>query len=271
MVPQQIHDIELKHIKVDGANVRQSEPDRELQELADSIKRHGQLQPVVLRGECAQPPYKLIIGQRRYLACKDILNKKSIQATFGGDMDDTQASIRSLAENMCRVDLGYEDTANAVTALYKHFDRSDRRVAKETGLSLQKVREFIYLEEKASPKTRRKLREGKVKPVDVKRALHAASDNIEKADELLDRMEKYGLDKHQKARMVEYAKKHPRASADEIIKGAQEPVIERSISVKLSDRARAGLQKAADKLDMAPDELAAKAVEEWLSSKGFVA
>lgn len=217
-----------------------------------------------------KPKYKLIIGQRRYLAQKDILGTKTIKAVFSDKIDDTQAAIRSLAENMCRVELTYADAASAITALYKHFKRDDRRVSKETGLSLRKIRQFIYIEERASEKTKTKLREGKVEPVDVQRTLRAASDNIDKADELLELMKKYDLDKHQKSRMVEYGEEHPRASAKEIVKRAQEPVVEQSFIVKLSERARDGLLAAAEKFAMAPDELAARAVEEWLLSKGFV-
>jgi DNA-directed RNA polymerase subunit L len=69
---------------------------------------------------------------------------------------------------------------------------------------------------------------------------------------------------------VDYGLSHPRASAEEIIKRAKEPIVERQFLVKLSDKARTALLKAAEKLSMAPDELAAQAVEEWLSSKGFV-
>ena len=270
MPPQQIYEIPLNEIAVDDQNARQSEANKDLEELAASIRKHGQLQPVVLRGGYGKPPYKLIIGQRRYLACKKIPRQRAIKATFAGKIDDTQAAIRSLAENMCRVELSYADTADAITALYKRYNRDDGRVHEETGLSLRKIRQFIAIEERASPKTKAKLRAGTVEPVDVQRALRAASDDIGKADELLELMKKHKLDKHQKSRMVEYGEQHRKATPDEIIKRASEPVVEQSFVVKLSDRATQGLLSAAKKLAMAPDEVAARAVEEWLSSQGFV-
>jgi ParB family chromosome partitioning protein len=272
MPPQQIHEIPIKKIEVDDENVRQSEADRELEELAASIKKHGQLQPVVLRGEPDKPPYKLIIGQRRFLAQRDILKTDKIKAIFAGKISDTDAAIRSLAENMCRVELSYADTAKAITSLYTCFNRDARRVARETGLSLQKVRDFVYIDEMASDKTKKKLAAKRVKREDVKRALKAASGNIGKADELLDLMQQYkdDLDPNQKKRIVTIAAADPKASAAEIMKRAREPVVEQSFVVKLSDRARKGLLSAAKTLAMAPDEVAARAVEEWLSSKGFV-
>jgi len=270
MSTEQVYEIPLKDIDIDKGNVRHAETNGELEELADSIKKHGQLQPVVLRGKYGHPPYKLIIGQRRFLAHQRI-PKKTIKATFSETISNVEAAIRSLAENMCRVELSYADAANAITALYKEFDHNDRQVAKETGLSLQRVRQYIYIEERASPQTKADLRrKGGVKPVDVQRALKAASDDIGKADKLLEIMKKYQFDKYQKSRMVEYGETHPKASVEEIAKQAQKPSVERAFIVRLSERARKALIDAAEKLSMSPDEVAARAVEEWLSSKGFV-
>ena len=68
MPDDRIYSVPLKHIVLSDDNVRQTEPTKDLQELADSIKRHGQLQAVVLIGEYGRPKYHLIVGQRRFLA-----------------------------------------------------------------------------------------------------------------------------------------------------------------------------------------------------------
>jgi ParB/RepB/Spo0J family partition protein len=271
MADERIYDIPVNDINIGNENVRHDAPEHDdLLQLADSIKLIGQLQPVMLRGNYGSPPYELIIGQRRFMAIKQILKKKEIKATFSGRISNTDALIKSLAENMCRVELSYKDAADAITELYKHFSRDDRKVVNATGFSLQRVRQYIYIEERASSATKAKLRQEKVTRVDVHRALRAASDDVDKADKLLDLMGKYKLDGHEKKRAVDYGLSHPRASAEEIIKRAKEPIVERQFLVKLSDKARTALLKAAEKLSMAPDELAAQAVEEWLSSKGFV-
>jgi len=269
MPNEMVYPIPLKDIVVSDDNVRQSELDKDLEELADSIKKHGQLQPVVLMGEHGKPKYQLIVGQRRFLAHKQIPGATEIKAIFVKKMNDIDAKVLSLAENMCRVDLTYKDAADAITGLYKEFNRNDRKVAKETGLSLRRVRQYIYIAERASPETKKKLRDKKVQPVDVQRALQAASGDIQKADELLERMKEY--DPYQKRRMVEYGRQNPKASVREIVSKAIEPVVERQLIVKLSDKARSGLVAAAKKMSMEPDEVAAKAVEEWLSSQGFIA
>jgi ParB family chromosome partitioning protein len=268
MPDDRIYSVPLKDIVLSDDNVRQTQPTKDLQELADSIKRHGQLQPVLLMGEYGTPKYDLIVGQRRFLAHRDILGADEIKATFVKKMTDTEAKVCSLAENMCRVELTYKDAADAITALYRTFGHNDKRLAREIGLSLQKVRQYIYIEERASEKTKRKLREGKVKPVDAQRALRAASDDIDKADQLLERMKKF--DRYQKQRMVDYGQQNPKASVTAIVAKAEQPTVERQLLVRLSERARSGLAAAAKKMFMEPEEVAARAVEEWLSTQGFI-
>jgi len=265
-----VHEILIEKIDISDENVRKHVSDKDLQELADSIKLHGQFQPVVLRGTRQDPRHELIIGQCRFLAIRDILKHKYIKAIFAGKISNIEASIRSLTENMVRSELSYADTADAVTALYKHFDRNDRRVQKETGLSLRKVRQFIDIEERASEKTKQKLRRKEVQPVDVQRAIRAASGNIEKADELLELMKKHSLDKFQKERMVYYGQANPKASAEEIINRTKPPAVERTVIVRLPEKARKGLIAASKQLRMTLDEVASVAVEEWLTSKGFL-
>jgi hypothetical protein len=70
--------------------------------------------------------------------------------------------------------------------------------------------------------------------------------------------------------MVEYGQRNPKASVKEIAAKAEEPTVERQLLVKLSDKARSGLAAAAKEMSMEPDEVAARAVEEWLSTQGFI-
>jgi ParB family chromosome partitioning protein len=266
---ERIHDIPIRQIEVSDENVRQTDKDKDLDELADSIAKHGQLQPVVLRGSYGNPPYELIVGQRRFLACRK-LNRPNLRCVFGGDVSDVRASIWSLAENMLRVDLNHADAARAITRLYKHFGRDERRVQKETGISLRRIRQYIDIEERASPEMKKELRAKRVSPADVQRALRAAGGDSSKAERLLDRMRRYQLTTYQKKTLVEFAEGHPRASVDDIVAQARKPKFERTIMVNLPDEVHEGLERAAKKLAMGPEEVAAQALSEWLSAKGFI-
>jgi len=142
----------LDDIVVSPDNVRLSDPTKNLDELAASIRRHGLLQPVVLVGEYGKPPYQLITGQRRFLAHQQILKASKIQAVFAGKLSKTELVVRSLVENLQRQELEYDDTAKAVTYLYEKYGQDERKVAEHTGLSLAKVRDFILVEAKATPR-----------------------------------------------------------------------------------------------------------------------
>lgn len=267
---KEIREIPLSDIEVSDKNVRHEQADKELDDLAKSIKKHGLLQPVLLRGGPEDgPPYELVVGQRRYKAHKS-LGKPTIGAVFAGRLSDTQAMLRSLVENMHRVELTYADAADAVTALYKKFGRNEHKVVAETGMSLRKVRQYIYIEERASEKTRGKLKSGKVSAADAQRALQAAGGDSNKADQLLGFVQEYELTVYQKKRMVEYGTAHPRASAEKVIEEARKPKFEQTIMVNLADDVRNALIEAAEKLRVSEEEVASRALKEWLSDKGFM-
>ena len=264
-----IREISLDDINVSDDNVRHHEATRDLDELAASIKRHGLLQPVVLNGVYGEPPYELITGQRRFLAHQQILKWPTIRAVFAGKLSQSEAVVRSLVENLQRVPLGYEDTAQAVTYLYKKYDGDERRVHKETGLSLRKVRDFILIEERATPRIKTLLKSGKVSPADVKRAIQAAQDNLKKAEDLVDLIIKHKPTAHQKARLVMYGEGDKGASAKRILREAMKPHVEQNLIISLPDQLRKALAKATSSLSMEPGELAAKVLTDWLRSEGF--
>jgi ParB family transcriptional regulator, chromosome partitioning protein len=265
---EQIHEIPLAEITISHDNVRHSDPTKNLDELAASIKKHGLLQPVVLKGEFGQSPYQLISGQRRFLA-HQILHTPTIRAVFAGNLSKTAAVIRSLVENLQRLDLRYEDTAKAVTYLYEKFGKDDRAVQRETGLSLRKVRDFILIEARATPRIKKLLTQREVSPADVKRAIRAAQDNMKKAEDLIDLIIKNKPTAHQKRRLVLVGESRKGASAESIFNEAQKPQIEQTMVVSLPEDLVKALTKATKSLALGPEELAVKVLGEWLRAQGF--
>ncbi len=268
----EIHEVPLSEIRVSHNNVRESHTNatKDLDELAASIKRHGLLQPVVLVGEFGKPPYELISGQRRYLAHAQVLNRRTIRAVFAAKkLTKTEAVVRSLVENLQRVELEYGDTAKAVTFLYNELG-SEQEVQKSTGLSLRTIRDFIRVEARATPKMKTLIKERKVSPADVKRAMRAAQDNLKKAQELLDLMMQFKPSGDQKRRIVSYGQQHKGASAENIFNEAVKAQIEQNIIVTLPPELRQGLVEATKSLRMDAEELAAKILSDWLRAQGFV-
>jgi ParB/RepB/Spo0J family partition protein len=264
-----IVDVPLKDIEISNDNVRHSDPMRDLDELAASIRIHGLLQPVVLRGVEGKPPYDLIGGQRRFLAHQKVLKTKTIRAVFVGNMSKTESVIRSLVENLQRVELEYGDTAEAVTFLYKQLGNDERKVQEQTGLSIRKIRDFIEIDARATPHMKALLKAKRVSIADVKRSIRAAQDNLQKAEELLDLIVKYQPTSHQKRRLVSFGEQNKSASAAKILKEATKPSVEQNLIITLPDELIAALRKATKSLSIEADELAAQVLTEWLRNQGF--
>jgi len=266
-----IHDVPIKDIRdvtKTGLNVRRTDRDAGVKDLAKSIKKHGLLQPILLRGKFGNPPYELIAGHRR-LSAHRLLSKKTIIARFKPpSYDNFKARVDSLIENMQRVELNHADTAEAITAMYNKYKKNERKVAEDLALPLRTVRDYIKIEEQASPYAKRLLREGKASKADVKRAIIAAQGNLKKADRLLDAMP--GLYGHEKKRVVDYGKEHEKASDDEIIKESKKGRQLKTVILSIEPKIDNALKKAERNLYMNREEIASKALEEWLIENNFL-
>ncbi len=262
--------VEISKINVSDWNVRKKGiKQEEINELADSIRAVGLIQPVELMKRAGEDRFDLIVGQRRYLAHKK-LGWKTIRSMVVDRLDEDEAVIHSLVENMHRKELNHTDAARATTELYKRFNKDIEKVHRVTGLSQKRIRQYVYIDELASAETKQELRAGRVKPADVQRALRAAQGNIEKADKMLEMMKEYQLDKHQSGRLVEYGEDHPKWSAKKIFEEATKPRVEKSVVVPLRPKLRDGLQKAVESCRRGPDEIAAEALEDWLRRNDYL-
>lgn len=269
VIPQisEIHSISVSDIRVSPDNVRISRQTTALDELAASIEIHGLLQPVVLEGDFGSPPYNLISGQRRFLA-HEKLNRGEIKAVFTGPLTKTQIIIRSLVENLQRVDLSFEDTSEAVTALYRDLGSAEA-VQKQTGLSIRTIRDHLLIEERASPRIKDKIITGEITVMDVKRALRAAQDDVNKAEELVDLIIAHSPPPNVKRRLVAYGSTDTALSANQIYDEASKPHVEQKIMLTLAQDIQNSLLTASEKLEMEPTDLASRALEEWLIENGF--
>lgn len=88
----------------------------ELDELAESIRANGVLQPVLLRPAKSAGRFELIAGERRVRAAK--LAGLTHVPAIAGDADDHAKLRMQLAENLDREDLDEREIAKAVKALF---------------------------------------------------------------------------------------------------------------------------------------------------------
>lgn len=135
--------VELNIIDVEPTlnQPRKSFDEEKLQELADSIKEHGVLQPilVVKMGKT----YTIIAGERRWRAAK-IAGLKTIPAIVK-DYSDTKIKQVALIENIQREDLNPIEIAKAIKDLMDIDGYTMQDVSKITGKNLSTISNHMRL------------------------------------------------------------------------------------------------------------------------------
>ena len=116
MIP--IEDIELNY-----RNPRQEFSKESLEELADSLQKHGQLQPIVIRRKGNK--YELVIGERRVRAAvyADIPRLRAEIV----DLTDAEADARRLIENIHRKDLDIWEKVNGIEAYWNTYLKEEHK------------------------------------------------------------------------------------------------------------------------------------------------
>ena len=106
------------------------------EELADSVKEHGILQPItVRRGETKD--FKIISGHRRFAAAQ-LAGLKEIPAIIFNESEnlgEDQVTILQIVENVQREDMSDLDIGNAIVVLTREHGKTQREIAKLLGKS----------------------------------------------------------------------------------------------------------------------------------------
>lgn len=142
----EVKEVELSSVVISQFNTRKDldagTEDASLDELASSIREKGLLNPItVVKREDGK--YDLIAGQRRFIACRRA-GMKTIPAIIREKMDDTDATILSLIENVHRADMNPIDKAKAYKIIYDKYGNYEQ-VAKETSVSVPTIKRYLSL------------------------------------------------------------------------------------------------------------------------------
>lgn len=128
-----------------------------LQELADSIRQQGVLQPVVVRPK--GDGFELVAGERRWRAAQ-LAELQEIPAVVRELPDEAAAAI-ALIENIQREDLNPLEEASALQRLADRFTMTHQQIAEAVGRSRVGVTNMLRLLELAEP-VKQWLQEGKL-------------------------------------------------------------------------------------------------------------
>ncbi len=149
LIPQIADDSadDVVRMRIDDLKPSPYQPRREfdfekLQELADSIREHGVLQPIVVRKGVGRW-YEIIAGERRFRAAKQ-LGMETIPSLVR-DISDRQAMEIALIENLQREDLSPIEVAEAYAKIMEHFELTQDQLAARVGQSRSHVANLLRL------------------------------------------------------------------------------------------------------------------------------
>ena len=134
----------LKNLKITEVEPNRDQPrkrfDQEsLEELANSIKEYGLIQPIVVTKKDGY--YSIIAGERRWRASK-IAGLEEIPAIIREDNERINSEI-SLIENMQREDLNPYEKALGIRTLIDNYGLSQEVVAKKLGKSRSTIANWV--------------------------------------------------------------------------------------------------------------------------------
>lgn len=126
-----IIELKINEIEPNVNQPRKLFDDDKIQELADSIKEHGVIQPIIVSKK--DDYYQIIAGERRWRASKKA-GLKTIPAIVR-DYDEKKIREVSLIENIQRQNLNPIETAKAIKELMEVHDMTQDDIAKTLGKS----------------------------------------------------------------------------------------------------------------------------------------
>ena len=140
-------EIDIDRIQRSRYQPRQNFDSQALEELADSIRAQGIVQPIVVRPEGSN--YELVAGERRWRAAQ-LAGLQKIPAVVR-ELDARAAAAIALIENIQREDLNPLEEAQAFLRLIEEFDLTHQQVADSVGRSRATVSNFLRLLDLADP------------------------------------------------------------------------------------------------------------------------
>lgn len=138
---QSIGEIEIGLIEANPNQPRREFSEEALQELADSIKELGVIQPITLRK--INDKYQIIAGERRFRASQ-IAGKTTIPA-YILKADDEDTMEMALIENIQREDLNALEIALAYQQLIEQHNLSQEQLSKRVGKGRATIANFLRL------------------------------------------------------------------------------------------------------------------------------
>lgn len=137
----EVRELDLGRIVANPYQPRRHFDENALAELAASIKEHGVIQPIIVRG--VGDGYQIVAGERRFRASK-MAGLTKIPAVVR-EFSESQMMEIALVENIQRADLNPIEEASAMQRLMGEFGLTQERMAERVGRSRPYVANILRL------------------------------------------------------------------------------------------------------------------------------
>ena len=141
-VDGELKELPIEYLQRGRYQPRRDFPQESLQELADSIRAQGIMQPIVVR-PIGERKYEIIAGERRWRAAQ-LAELEKVPALIR-DVADEAAIAMALIENIQREDLNPVEEAIALKRLQDEFELTQQQVAEAVGKSRTAVTNLLRL------------------------------------------------------------------------------------------------------------------------------
>jgi len=263
-------EIPLKQLVLDETNVRHKGA-ADLRDLEDSIEAHGILEPLIVRPK-GKDKYGVVVGSRRFEAAKAV-GLKAVPCIVK-ELDDEQAVIQSLSENIQRGDLDPQDEAQAVVKLYKTY-KTQAKVGQALGKSERWVQDRLeaagLIETISRARTTVEIPRDMKKVADIARVAEKVYTKPAEKAKLLDVLgERPREDVHRILTVIkESAERGKPLTPEKAVEKALKAV-NVDVTVQFDSRVSRALIKAAQQRDLSWEDIVRLGTELWLEKEGFL-
>ncbi len=139
--PEGVQQVDIRRIDTNAGQPRKDFDQEKLQELADSIRQHGVVQPILLRQNGER--YVIVAGERRFRAAR-LAGLDQVPAIVK-DLDEAQVMEVALIENLQREDLNPIEEAAAIRFLMQQHDLTQEEVSKRLSKSRPAIANSLRL------------------------------------------------------------------------------------------------------------------------------
>jgi ParB family chromosome partitioning protein len=246
-----------------------------ISELADSIKKIGLLQPIVVCQSAEQPgKYELLTGQRRFLAHQELGLTTIAAMVMDGPVNELEAKVISVTENVLRRDLNPRDAVDACTYLFKKYG-SRKAVAEETGLPYPLVCQYVKYDSLV-PELKKLYDDGRA---DLKTLLRAQAAAEQMSDDnstiaksaMVMAKEMAGMTSVQQQKLVSVSQNAEGKTVEEVIEQAKKGATVYKLIVELPQEDHKALQKFAKDEETSNEEAGLSLIEDGLKQRGLLA